>query len=342
MIRQVLVRLSDLLYWAFALLWIGGVFASLTLWLNKQSNLVFSPAELPIAVLALLLVAILASWVTEFLFPLRAMAEPQWIYKYRPMKSLRAFDKDSWIQLALFTLFGSLLGATVDCLLIGAVITAGIRLLFGFRVKVALPPLLRAGRTRLISSALWSVPDSELISDGLAANWREQKTQDNHSPTSSIWKLFFRRAFRRSYLFAIGLIQLLLIVVLVRFWPGFTVIFLVSWGILGAGFYRCADFRRIGINTCWPHIVLVVHSFVSVLVVIFLLDPTNLLMASVSAFLATFQIGYRRAQPRIRENLSGQDFDTGIGIIIPQDVLMYHLFGLCLGIFLGFVCWWFL
>ncbi|MDO4685505.1 MAG: hypothetical protein Q4A92_03075 [Corynebacterium sp.] len=342
MIRQVLSRISDVLYWALAVLWAGGAFASVAFWLNKISNESLGPSERPAAIIALLLAVFLTSWVIELLFPLRAMSEPQWIYKYRPMKTLRTFDSGSWIQFALFALLGLLLGSSVGEPIFGSIITAGLRLLLSFRVKPSLPALLRAGRTRLITSAVWSVPNSELISDMLAATWIGRKPRNAYPPTFSIWKLFFRRAFRRSYLFAIGTTQLLLIVVLSRFWSGFVMLFLLSWGLLGAGFYRCADFRRIGIETWLPNLVLFVHSFVPVLMIIFLWDPAHLFFSCVTAFLAVFLIGYQRAQPRIRDSLYEQDFDTGIGIVIPQDVLTYHLVGLRSGIFFGFLTWWFL
>ena len=185
----------------------------------------------------------------EALYPLRSLSLSRWVYVDRPRGRMRGVDKLSIAQLAGVSLLGLALCASLRLPLYAAMALPLLRIALGWR-SFDLASLLRAGRTRAVSSSSFGLLDSEVSADAIAS--QSARLRPSSRATASPSCLFFRRLYRRWYIplgavavigLTLGLVPQLGSLALMGF--------AAAWTIVGAATGRAASFGRI-INGAWP------------------------------------------------------------------------------------------
>ena len=185
----------------------------------------------------------------EALYPLRSLSLSRWVYVDRPRGRMRGVDKLSIAQLAGVSLLGLALCASLRLPLYAAMALPLLRIALGWR-SFNLASLLRAGRTRAVSSSSFGLLDSEVSADAIAS--QSARLRPRSRATASPSRLFFRRLYRRWYIplgavavigLTLGLVPQLGSLALMGF--------AAAWTIVGAATGRAASFGRI-INGAWP------------------------------------------------------------------------------------------
>ena len=185
----------------------------------------------------------------EALYPLRSLSLSRWVYVDRPRGRMRGVDKLSIAQLAGVSLLGLALCASLRLPLYAAMALPLLRIALGWR-SFDLASLLRAGRTRAVSSSSFGLLDSEVSADAIAS--QSARLRPSSRATASPSRLFFRRLYRRWYIplgavavigLTLGLVPQLGSLALMGF--------AAAWTIVGAATGRAASFGRI-INGAWP------------------------------------------------------------------------------------------
>lgn len=299
-------------------------------WLTEATGEVATWIPSPIALGAAVFTLLLAGWLAERLVPFAAMAQERWIYRERPRRRLRGLDRDSAIQVLFFLLGGLILGSAAGHP--GELAAVGIvaRLLPALRSHRRLPQLLRAGSTRLIGTSPWAVQDSEMVSEALAANWLSRHPMPSSAPTASLSRLFLRRVRRRSYLLIIGVVVIGAAVALAGPMAKTGVLcFLLAWGILGAGLFRCANFARLGVSSRLGLVVLAVHGLIALAAVWLIWGLSNPGWGAPMTVAAVITVGYRRGLPRQATN--PVSVDSGFGVSMSPELINYYLRGIILG-----------
>lgn len=194
---RVFEKISEVLYPVILAGTVLGIIWSIIYWLRQHS----APptAVTPSHIAAGVFTIVASSFLIERLIPLRALSKENWIYKSRPQHRLPRYDFHSLIQLVLAGLMGLLFGIVLNYPLLFSLGTVFVRSLPLIFVRNRIPVLLKAGQTRLVGTAAWSVLDSEIISSSLALNWLPTITQPKDLQ-SNVIVVFFRRLRRRSYL----------------------------------------------------------------------------------------------------------------------------------------------
>ena len=185
----------------------------------------------------------------EALYPLRSLSLSRWVYVDRPRGRMRGVDKLSIAQLAGVSLLGLALCTSLRLPLYAAMALPLLRIALGWR-SFGLASLLRAGRTRAVSSSSFGLLDSEVSADAIAS--QSARLRPRSRATASPSRLFFRRLYRRWYIplgavavigLTLGLVPQLGSLALMGF--------AAAWTIVGAATGRAASFGRI-INGAWP------------------------------------------------------------------------------------------
>ena len=185
----------------------------------------------------------------EALYPLRSLSLSRWVYVNRPRGRMRSVDKLSIAQLAGVSLLGLALCTSLRLPLYAAMALPLLRIALGWR-SFDLASLLRAGRTRAVSSSSFGLLDSEVSADAIAS--QSARLRPRSRATASPSRLFFRRLYRRWYIplgavavigLTLGLVPQLGSLALMGF--------AAAWTIVGAATGRAASFGRI-INGAWP------------------------------------------------------------------------------------------
>ena len=185
----------------------------------------------------------------EALYPLRSLSLSRWVYVNRPRGRMRGVDKLSIAQLAGVSLLGLALCTSLRLPLYAAMALPLLRIALGWR-SFDLASLLRAGRTRAVSSSSFGLLDSEVSADAIAS--QSARLRPRSRATASPSRLFFRRLYRRWYIplgavavigLTLGLVPQLGSLALMGF--------AAAWTIVGAATGRAASFGRI-INGAWP------------------------------------------------------------------------------------------
>lgn len=205
------------------------------------------------------------------------------------------------------------------------------RVLCGVRWNLSLPGLLQAGKTRLITTGLWTIFDAANTSAGLAATWLRRNPKGNFAaPTANTWVLFCRRVARRSYLLVLFAIQLLLVVATAHLDSKVALLFVLAWAILGAGFYRAADLSQLGVRSVVPLVVLLIHGCVAAISLHLAWGYTHPLMGAIATIVTVVWISQRRGADRAAVQPAAS-VDPGLGVAVPTDTLQYHGRGLRFG-----------
>lgn len=183
--------------------------------------------------------------------------------------------------------------------LLGSVTSCSLRVLCGVRWNLRLPGLLQAGKTRLITTGLWTIFDAANTSAGLAATWLRRNPKGNFAaPTANTWVLFCRRVARRSYLLVLFAIQLLLVVATAHLDSKVALLFVLAWAILGASFYRAADLSQLGVCSVVPLVVLLIHGCVAAISLHLAWGYTHPLMGAIATIVTVVWISQRRGADR--------------------------------------------
>lgn len=215
--------------------------------------------------------------------------------------------------------------------LLGSVTSCSLRVLCGVRWNLRLPGLLQAGKTRLITTGLWTIFDAANTSAGLAATWLRRNPKGNFAaPTANTWVLFCRRVARRSYLLVLFAIQLLLVVATAHLDSKVALLFVLAWAILGAGFYRAADLSQLGVRSVVPLVVLLIHGCVAAISLHLAWGYTHPLMGAIATIVTVVWISQRRGADRAAVQPAAS-VDPGLGVAVPTDALQYHGRGLRFG-----------
>ena len=133
----------------------------------------------------------------EALYPLRSLSLSRWVYVDRPRGRMRGVDKLSIAQLAGVSLLGLALCTSLRLPLYAAMALPLLRIALGWR-SFDLASLLRAGRTRAVSSSSFGLLDSEVSADAIAS--QSARLRPRSRATASPSRLFFRRLYRRWYI----------------------------------------------------------------------------------------------------------------------------------------------
>lgn len=319
-----LEKFSGALYPVIVVALLGGAAWSLLQWISQQAGRtevwIAPEAALSSGIASL----VLSAWLMEKFIPLRALPEKRWIYRERPQRRLRSFDRESLVQIGIFTGAGTLIGTATNFPLVCGVIALLARIAPLIRGSHRLPSLLKAGRTRLIGTSSLAVQHSELVADALAANWLRWRPM---RPTDNLALLFLRRLQRRSYLLVVTAVIVAATVALAGALGEVAIImFLLAWSVLGAGFYRCADFSRIGLTSKLPIAVLFAHALLALAIVWIIWGIANPLVVIPLVIMAVIFSGYTRGRPRQVMALTA--VDSGFGINISPELMNYYLKGL--------------
>ena len=185
----------------------------------------------------------------EALYPLRSLSLSRWVYVDRPRGRMRGVDKLSIAQLAGVSLLGLALCASLRLPLYAAMALPLLRIALGWR-SFDLASLLRAGRTRAVSSSSFGLLDSEVSADAIAS--QSARLRPRSRATASPSRLFFRRLYRRWYIPLCAVAVIGLTLGLAPQLGSLALIgFAAAWTIVGAATGRAASFGRI-INGAWP------------------------------------------------------------------------------------------
>ena len=185
----------------------------------------------------------------EALYPLRSLSLSRWVYVNRPRGRMRGVDKLSIAQLAGVSLLGLALCASLRLPLYAAMALPLLRIALGWR-SFDLASLLRAGRTRAVSSSSFGLLDSEVSADAIAS--QSARLRPRSRATASPSRLFFRRLYRRWYIPLGAVAVIVLTLGLVPQLGSLALMgFAAAWTIVGAATGRAASFGRI-INGAWP------------------------------------------------------------------------------------------
>ena len=185
----------------------------------------------------------------EALYPLRSLSLSRWVYVDRPRGRMRGVDKLSIAQLAGVSLLGLALCASLRLPLYAAMALPLLRIALGWR-SFDLASLLRAGRTRAVSSSSFGLLDSEVSADAIAS--QSARLRPRSRATASPSRLFFRRLYRRWYIPLGAVAVIVLTLGLVPQLGSLALMgFAAAWTIVGAATGRAASFGRI-INGAWP------------------------------------------------------------------------------------------
>ena len=185
----------------------------------------------------------------EALYPLRSLSLSRWVYVDRPRGRMRGVDKLSIAQLAGVSLLGLALCASLRLPLYAAMALPLLRIALGWR-SFDLASLLRAGRTRAVSSSSFGLLDSEVSADAIAS--QSARLRPRSRATASPSRLFFRRLYRRWYI-PLGAVAVIVLTLGLAPQLGSLALigFAAAWTIVGAATGRAASFGRI-IDGCWP------------------------------------------------------------------------------------------
>ena len=262
----------------------------------------------------------------EALYPLRSLSLSRWVYVDRPRGRMRGVDKLSIAQLAGVSLLGLALCASLHLPLYAAMALPLLRIALGWR-SFDLASLLRAGRTRAVSSSSFGLLDSEVSADAIAS--QSARLRPRSRATASPSRLFFRRLYRRWYIplgavavigLTLGLVPQLGSLALIGF--------AAAWTIVGAATGRAASFGRI-IDGAWPDwgLPLTATAGAAVLGTVFIALVWKLSLITLAACcLGLSYAAFKRSRPARVTTMSIID-TGGFGASFSPEVFGYFLRG---------------
>lgn len=216
-----------------------------------------SSFDVAVHVLALLVLAVLM----EKFFPINSVSPDDWVYKVRPSSCIRLDLGGALIQVVGCAALGSMVGAANGHVVLYAFVAALARGIPPLVRRRTIPGLLSAGRAKLVTRASGLILDTELVHSALTDS---QMRWIRLPPTSSYFRLTFRRILRQPHLLFLGSEIVLLSWSMANALPVHSVVFfMITWAMLGGAVARCADFTQLGGGDSPRYFLLLIHSFIA-------------------------------------------------------------------------------
>lgn len=256
-----------------------------------------------------LLLAILA----ERMAPLRSVDRDRWEWEYRPARRFPGIDRDGWLQVLVFTVFGFGIGGV-----------------FRYALGVARPrrlaTVLSNGVTQSMTRVTLMFFNTELASNIYAASWlRNAKVKERPFAQTSLPVLMLRRLVRRGYIpllfVAIALAEFSVVPLIGN---GGRTLVLLCWAVLASAVWRATRLEAPG-QLPWRVAILSVVTVLGMAAQFLPGMPMSPMYSMLWAAVAIVYCALVRGKPRETNDFSS--IEIGLGAPLEMGKLGYWFSG---------------
>ncbi|WP_070833562.1 hypothetical protein [Corynebacterium sp. HMSC073H12] len=256
-----------------------------------------------------LLLAILA----ERMAPLRSVDRDRWEWEYRPARRFPGIDRDGWLQVLVFTVFGFGIGGVF-------------RYVLGVARPRRLATVLSNGVTQSMTRVTLMFFNAELASNIHAASWlRNAKVKERPFAQTSLPVLMLRRLVRRGYIpllfVAIALAEFSVVPLIGN---GGRTLVLLCWAVLASAVWRATGLEAPG-QLPWRVAILSVVTVLGMAAQFLPGMPMSPMYSMLWAAVAIVYCALVRGKPRETNDFSS--IEIGLGAPLEMGKLGYWFSG---------------
>lgn len=256
-----------------------------------------------------LLLAILA----ERMAPLRSVDRDRWEWEYRPARRFPGIDRDGWLQVLVFTVFGFGIGGVF-------------RYVLGVARPRRLATVLSNGVTQSMTRVTLMFFNAELASNIYAASWlRNAKVKERPFAQTSLPVLMLRRLVRRGYIpllfVAIALAEFSVVPLIGN---GGRTLVLLCWAVLASAVWRATRLEAPG-QLPWRVAILSVVTVLGMAAQFLPGMPMSPMYSMLWAAVAIVYCALVRGKPRETNDFSS--IEIGLGAPLEMGKLGYWFSG---------------
>lgn len=256
-----------------------------------------------------LLLAILA----ERMAPLRSVDRDRWEWEYRPARRFPGIDRDGWLQVLVFTVFGFGIGGVF-------------RYVLGVVRPRRLATVLSNGVTQSMTRVTLMFFNAELASNIYAASWlRNAKVKERPFAQTSLPVLMLRRLVRRGYIpllfVAVALAEFSVAPLIGK---GGRTLVLLCWAVLASAVWRATRLEVPG-QLPWRVAILSVVTLLGTAAQFLPGMPMSPMYSMLWAAVAIVYCALVRGKPRETNDFSS--IEIGLGAPLEMGKLGYWFSG---------------
>lgn len=264
-------------------------------------------------VVGLVGIILLLAIIAEQMAPLRSLDRDRWEWEYRPAQRFPGIDRDGWLQVLFFTIFGFGIGGV-----------------FRYALGVARPrrlaTVLSNGVTQSMTRVTLMFFNAELASNIYAASWlRNAKIKERPFVHTSLPVLMLRRLVRRGYILllfvAVALAEFSVVPLIGK---GGRTIVLLCWAVLASAVWRATRIEVPG-QMPWRAAILSVVTVLAMAAQFLPGIPLNPMYSMLWAAVAIVYCALVRGKPRETNDFSS--IEIGLGAPLELGKLRYWFSG---------------
>ena len=249
----------------------------------------------------------------ERMAPLRSVDRDRWEWEYRPARRFPGIDRDGWLQVLVFTVFGFGIGGVF-------------RYVLGVARPRRLATVLSNGVTQSMTRVTLMFFNAELASNIYAASWlRNAKVKERPFAQTSLPVLMLRRLVRRGYIpllfVAIALAEFSVVPLIGN---GGRTLVLLCWAVLASAVWRATRLEAPG-QLPWRVAILSVVTVLGMAAQFLPGMPMSPMYSMLWAAVAIVYCALVRGKPRETNDFSS--IEIGLGAPLEMGKLGYWFSG---------------
>ncbi|MFW9252880.1 hypothetical protein ACOI9A_02590 [Corynebacterium amycolatum] len=251
--------------------------------------------------------------VAERMAPLRSVDRDRWEWEYRPARRFPGINRDGWLQVLFFTIFGFGIGGVF-------------RYVLGVARPRRLATVLSNGVTQSMTRVTLMFFNAELASNIYAASWlRNAKVKERPFAQTSLPVLMLRRLVRRGYIpllfVAIALAEFSVVPLIGN---GGRTLVLLCWAVLASAVWRATRLEAPG-QLPWRVAILSVVTVLGMAAQFLPGMPMSPMYSMLWAAVAIVYCALVRGKPRETNDFSS--IEIGLGAPLEMGKLGYWFSG---------------
>lgn len=251
--------------------------------------------------------------IAERMAPLRSVDRDRWEWEYRPARRFPGIDRDGWLQVLVFTVFGFGIGGVF-------------RYVLGVARPRRLATVLSNGVTQSMTRVTLMFFNAELASNIYAASWLRNATiKERPFVRTSLPALMLRRLVRRGYIpllfVAVALAEFSVVPLIGN---GGRTLVLLCWAVLASAIWRATRLEAPG-QLPWRVAILSVVTVLGMAVQFLPGMPLNPMYSMLWAAVAIVYCALVRGKPRETNDFSS--IEIGLGAPLEMGKLGYWFSG---------------
>jgi len=251
--------------------------------------------------------------IAERMAPLRSVDRDRWEWEYRPARRFPGIDRDGWLQVLVFTVFGFGIGGVF-------------RYVLGVARPRRLATVLSNGVTQSMTRVTLMFFNAELASNIYAASWLRNATiKERPFVRTSLPALMLRRLVRRGYIpllfVAVALAEFSVVPLIGN---GGRTLVLLCWAVLASAVWRATRLEAPG-QLPWRVAILSVVTVLGMAVQFLPGMPLNPMYSMLWAAVAIVYCALVRGKPRETNDFSS--IEIGLGAPLEMGKLGYWFSG---------------